>query len=294
MRKNYFRFALSVLLSVFLFLCMPFVYADQVRGIYISQTTLEDTKLFKYLLKNAKEVGINTFVVDMELPGKRYEQNIALLKQSGIKYVARIIMFPGGGTADQIKNEDYWKKKYRLVNAAIGYGAEEIQLDYIRYNTRSGSSPEHSKDIHKIIQWYKDQLASQKIPLQIDVFGISSYGEEPHIGQNIPLFAQTVDAVCPMVYPSHYTPFSQHVNTPYQTVYDSLSSIQDQFENSKMPVKLIPYIELSNYHYPLSRAKKIAYVKAQIKAVKDAEADGWYAWSPNNYYDILFEVLENK
>lgn len=294
MRKNYFRFALSVLLSVFLFLCMSIVYADSVRGIYISQTTLEDTKLFKYLLKNAKEVGINTFVVDMELPGKRYEQNIALLKQSGIKYVARIIMFPGGGTADQIKNEDYWKKKYRLVNAAIGYGAEEIQLDYIRYNTRSGSSPEHSKDIHKIIQWYKDQLASQKIPLQIDVFGISSYGEEPHIGQNIPLFSQTVDAVCPMVYPSHYTPFSQHVNTPYQTVYDSLSSIQDQFENSKMPVKLIPYIELSNYHYPLSHTKKIAYVKAQLKAVKDAEADGWYAWSPNNYYDILFEVLENK
>ena len=286
------RLASSVILL--LVLSTSIFAADSIKGIYISQTTLEDTKLFTYIVENAKATGINTFVVDMDIPSKRYQKNIALLKENGIKYVARVVMFPGGGTHDQITNKEYWKKKYKLVQAAIGYGAQAIQLDYIRYNTKSGSSPEHSKNVLKVLTWFKEQLADQKVPLEIDVFGIASYGEEKHIGQNIPLFDETVDMICPMVYPSHYTPFKQHAATPYETVYDSLIAIEDQFKDKKMTAKLVPYIELSNYHYLLSHTKKVAYIQAQLKAVKDADADGWYAWSPNNYYDILFEVLKNK
>jgi hypothetical protein len=75
-------------------------------------------------------------------------------------------------------------------------------------------------------------------------------------------------------------------------VYDSLISIREQFDNN-LPVKLYPYIELSNYHYPLAHDKKLKYIYAQIQAVQDAGADGWYAWSPNNKYDSLFSVLES-
>lgn len=291
MSKIITRLASSFLLSVFL-MCSA-AHADAVKGIYISQTTLENTQLIKYLVDNAKKTGINTFVVDMDIPSKLYQKNIKLVTDNNINYVARIVMFPGGGTHQQITSEQYWKRKYKLVTAAVGYGAKGIQLDYIRYNTHSGSSPEHAKNVDKIVRWYRDQLAELKIPLQIDVFGISSFGEEPHIGQNIRLLSQSVDTICPMVYPSHYTPFREHFSTPYETVYDSLVSIQNQFDK-KMSAKLVPYIELSNYHYPLSRTKKIAYIQAQLKAVKDAGADGWYAWSPNNYYDVLFEVLETN
>ena len=44
----------------------------------------------------------------------------------------------------------------------------------------------------------------------------------------------------------------------------------------------------------MSRAEKAAYIKAQIKAVEEAEADGWYAWSPHNRYDVLFDVLQHQ
>lgn len=267
--------------------------ADSIKGIYISQTTLENTKFFKYLIENAKATGINTFVVDLDIPSKLYQKNISLLKDNNIAYIARIVMFPGGGTPQQIESEERWKRKYKLVAAAVEYGAQSVQLDYIRYNTRSGSSPEHAKNIDKIVRWYRDQLAQLKVPLEIDVFGIASFGEETHIGQSIALLSQSVDAICPMVYPSHYTPFSEHFKTPYETVYNSLTSIQDQYDK-KSDAKLIPYIELSNYHYPLSHVKKIAYIQAQLKAVKDAQADGWYAWSANNYYDVLFEVLKSE
>lgn len=290
MKNNFARFGL--LIWFFLCLFTSPVNASLPKGIYITQETMENTKYITYLVNRAKKVGINTFVVDLELPSKRYQQNVALLKDNNITYIARIIMFPGGGTPEQIASESYREKKHRLVETALSYGAQQIQLDYIRFNSKQPASAEHAITIKKIIQTFKNRLASENIPLQVDVFGITAYGEEKHIGQSIPLFASVIDAVCPMVYPSHYEPFNYHFERPYKTVYDSLISIKEQFDD-KMPIKLYPYIELSNYHYPLSKEKKLKYIYAQIQAVQDAGADGWYAWSAKNYYDNLFTVLEN-
>lgn len=301
------KFQLRTALLFLFFLVSPISCADQseqkeaatpktaevahVKGIYLTQWTLENTATLNYLIKNAKRVGIDTFIVDYEMPSKRYRENIALLKQNGINYIARITMFPDGGTPQQITTPEIWQAKYALVKQAIDLGANKIQLDYIRYNTKQPPSSEHSKNIYKIIQWYKNKLVAQNIPLEIDVFGVTSLGESKHIGQNIVLFSQSVDAICPMVYPSHYVPFPQHFKQPYQTVYNSLSLIKKQFDN-KMPMKMYAYIELSNYHYPMNREKTLAYIKEQIRAVKESGADGWYAWSPHNRYDNLFRVLD--
>lgn len=290
--KNNNKLGLLIGLLLCLFTLAGPVNASMPKGIYITQQTMEDTKYITYLINRAKKVGIGTFVVDLELPSKKYQQNVALLKEKGIKYVARIIMFPGGGTPEQIASATYREKKHRMVETALLYGAQEIQLDYIRFNSKQPASSEHAITIKKIIESFKNRLASENIPLQVDVFGITAYGEEKHIGQSIPLFSSVIDTVCPMVYPSHYEPFEYHFNRPYKTVYDSLVSIKEQFDG-KMPVKLYPYIELSNYHYPLSHEKKLKYIYAQIEAVQDAGADGWYAWSAKNYYDNLFTVLEN-
>jgi hypothetical protein len=287
---------------MFLFLVIsPVSCADQsketkedthVQGIYLTQWTLENTKQLNYLIKNAKRVGIDTFVVDYEQPSKRYRENIALLKENNIRYVARIVMFPDGGTPQQITTPEIWQKKYALVQQAVDYGAQRIQLDYIRYNSKQPANPQHAKNVHKIIQWYKSKLEPQNIPLEVDVFGVTSHGESPHIGQNVVLFAESVDAICPMVYPSHYVPFPQHFKQPYETVYNSLNLIKEQFKND-VPIDVYAYIELSNYHYPMTREKTLEYIKAQIRAVKAAGADGWYAWSPHNRYDNLFRVLES-
>ncbi len=82
-----------------------------------------------------------------------------------------------------------------------------------------------------------------------------------------------------------------HAKRPYQTVYNALMALRAQFGN-KIPFKVYPYIELSNYRNRMSYAKKLDYIRAQIKAVNDAGMDGWYAWSPHNHYNSLFRVLE--
>lgn len=263
------------------------------KGIYLTQYTLENTSLLNYLIKRSKSAGIDTFVVDLETPTKRYVNNIKILRDSGIRYIARITMFPGGGTPDMIDNPSIWQQKFSLVDKAVSLGASEIQLDYIRFNTKQKPTHKNAFRVFDIIAWYKEKLDARNIPLQIDVFGETSFGESKYIGQNIKLFSHSVDAICPMVYPSHYSPFPEHFRTPYETVYNSLNHIKKQF-GDPMPMRVYAFIELSNYHYPMNHAKTLDYIRAQIKAVHDANADGWYAWSAHNRYDNLFSILENE
>lgn len=262
-----------------------------VKGIYLTQSTVENADYLKYLVDHAKEVGISTFVADLEIPSKLYQKNIKILKDNHITYIARVVMFPNGGKPEQITSPAYWDKRYQLIKAAVAYGADQIQLDYIRYSSKQPASPENAKNIYKIIKWYKDKLAASNIPLQADVFGIASFGESRHIGQNLKMMAQSLDALCPMVYPSHFEPYKLHAVTPYETIFDSLKAIRAQFDD-KMPVKLYAYIELFNYRYHLTPDQRRKYVLAEMKAARDAGADGWFVWSAHNYYDYLFKLLK--
>lgn len=283
---------LMLLLLPLLFFMQVSSASAMVKGIYISQATMENTKQVNYLVERAKKVGIHTFIVDLERTSPTYEKNIKHIKDNNIAYVARIIIFPNnGGTSDIVRSQAYWEKRYKLAQKALNLGANQIQLDYIRYNPKQGASSRNAEDILKIISWFKSKVG---VPLQVDVFGVSSFGPSKYIGQDIVLFSKSADAICPMVYPSHYEPYKQHAVTPYETVYHSLTSIRKQFNNKPLPFKLIPYIELSNYRYPLSREKKLNYIYAQIQAAENANADGWYVWSPQNYYDNLFQVLETR
>lgn len=276
---------------IFLFINSAIFAKITERGIYITQSTAENADYLKYLIKQSKDAGINTFIVDFNRNSTKYAQNIKLLKEDNIKYIVRIVMFPQGGLSEQILSKEYWQKKYDLVNTAVKLGAQEVQLDYIRYKESQPASPQNAADIYNVIKWFKDQLAVNHIPLQIDVFGISAFGASVHIGQDLPLFSKLIDALCPMVYPSHFAPYEKYSKIPYETIYRALAALRFQF-NDYLPFKLYPYIELSNYHYKLSKEQKLQYIYEQIKAVDDSNADGWYAWSPSNYYDNLFLAIK--
>lgn len=264
------------------------------KGIYITQSTLEDNKRINYLMKRAKNSGINTFVIDYERASKKYNQNITLVQDNGFHYVARVVIFPDGAKSKaQMFSESYREKKFNLMKQAIALGADEIQMDYIRYNSKTKSSPQNAQDVNATIQWYKNKLKPYNVPLQIDVFGITSFHPENRIGQYPKVFAGSVDSINPMVYPSHYEPFRQASAQPYKTVHSSLISLKEQLKDQP-PVKIRAFIEAYNYRYPLSRAQKGSYALAQIKAAEDAKVDGWYFWSANNHYDHVFSVLQAR
>ena len=264
-----------------------------VKGIYITSSTASHTKRMHYLIKRAKAVGINTFVVDMYKPNKRYRKNIASVRRAGIRYVARIVIFPYGGTHSQVKSRALWEKRWRRAQYAIALGAKEIQLDYIRYKKTTRSSAQNAKNIYAVINFFRKKLRGTGVKLQIDIFGVAAHRPARTIGQDVRLFAPLLDSINPMVYPSHYEPYRHHAVRPYNTVFNSVKALRTQLHGYPH-VKVYAYVELYNYRYPMNRATKIKYILAQLHAAKNAGANGWYAWSATNKYGLLFNILQSK
>lgn len=261
------------------------------RGIYLTQETLQNNKKLDYLIQQSKIYGIDTFVIDMNYPNKKYEQNIAKVKQSGITYIARVVIFPHGGTHAQITNPQIWAKRLALANAAIKLGASAIQLDYIRYEAQFPGSLEKTKQILKVVQYFRSNVEKQGVQLQMDVFGIVAHSDGSTIGQNIQVLASAVNAFCPMVYPSHYEPFRWHSVRPYETVFNSVTALKNKLQNAPN-TKVFAYIEAYNYRFFLSPTKRTEYIRAEMKAAEDAGANGFYVWSARNMYDPLFRAMK--
>jgi hypothetical protein len=282
---------LAIISFILVFFICTLNAAEREKGIYISQLTLQNTKYISYLITNAKEVGINTFIVDYERGSPAYRKNIALVENAGLKYVARIVVFPSGGTDEEVLSEPYWESRYVLVKQAIDLGAKAIQLDYIRYKPSEPPSHMNAEHIYKVISWFKTKLEPLHIPLQIDVFGIAVFGESKYIGQNLKLFAPLVDVMCPMLYPSHFEPYQYHSKHPYETILESITALRAQLDG-KVPFKLYPYIEMSNFRLWHPDSEIAGYIYAQIKATQDGKSDGWYAWSAGNKYNYLFKAMK--
>ena len=261
------------------------------QGIYLTQNSILRTQFLKQTIEQAKQAGINTFVIDMDKVTPKYDKNIQLVLKNHIKYIARIVVFPEGGNTIQVITKPFWQSKFLLMEHAIHLGATTIQLDYIRFHTRRKASGDNAKKIAHVISWYQQQLKPYHIPLQASLFGITAYDPSSVIGQDLKYFANKLEGVCLMAYPSHFEPYQIHVHEPYQTIYNAITATKQQFNNHP-PFKIYPYIELSNYRYQLSGKERITYIYQQIKAAKDSGSAGWYAWSPSNNYNRLFQLLD--
>lgn len=287
---------ISKLVSLLVLFCVTSMTYAWDKGIYLTQYMLENPEKLNYFITEAKASGINTFVIDHDFFSSRYAPAIAKVKAAGIKNVTRIVVFSDGGNAQQVRSQAYWEKQFKLVQDAITAGSDAIQLDYIRYSSKEPANPQHAKDVYQVIKWFKQKINAQNVPMEIDIFGEVSYYPSMHIGQDIKMFADSVDGVNPMVYPSHFWPYEKYSADPYKTVNSSLNSLTGQFEGHP-PFKVHAFIEAANYHYlkKTSNAEKQKYLLQQIRAVEDANnVSGWYVWSANNVYDNLFQVLKNN
>ncbi len=266
------------------------------KGIYLTQYMAENPDKLNYLLRQAKATGINTFVIDHDYYSSHYAAAIAKVKAAGIKVVTRIVVFTDGGNAQQVRSQAHWLEIFKYAEEAIKAGTDTIQLDYIRYSSKQPANPQHAKDVYQVIKWFKTKINAEHTPMEIDIFGEVSYYPSMHIGQDIKMFADSVDGVNPMVYPSHFWPYQKYSAEPYNTINNSLNALVAQFDG-KPPFKVHAFIEAANYHYikKTSNAEKQQYLLKEIRAVEDAKGvSGWYVWSANNVYDNLFQVLKNN
>jgi len=269
--------------------------------------------------KTAKELGAvkNTNIKDI----------IKQLHDKGIYVIARNVTFKdkkmyeayNGKYAiwDKFSNKpwvglprekwcDPYSKFVRDYNIEIAretakLGFDEIQFDYIRFPTdgptgrclyryREKDDTFKSEILGDFLQQARKECG---VPVSVDIYGFNAWYRFGNIiGQDIQFLSRFVDAVYPMVYPSHfcasfYTRFSD-AERPYWIVRDSaIRSIYHA--RGRTVIRL--WIQGWNY---LSPTWGPDYILKQVKGVHDGGGLSYSFWNPGGDHTMVDKAFNGR
>ena len=276
----------------------------------------------------AKEIGADQRPATKWLPTL-----LDSLKAHGIYSIARIVVFKDrmlaekkpefairhvngglwrdkkGGAWVNPYDRRVWDYNIAIAKEALDMGFSEVQWDYVRFpdvtNTMRatmsypGANGKIRQDnIRDFILYSKKALASYKVPVTADVFGLVTHDvSDVQIGQHWETVITAADAVLPMVYPSHYANghygFPRPGAVPYNLIRVALTDavVRTKFvaDSAKVPVgEIRPWLEAmsirGNEYGP-------AEVRAQIQATYDAGLKSWALWSPGSKFEPFVDAL---
>ena len=183
-----------------------------------------------------------------------------------------------------------WRYNVDLAVAAAKAGFDEIQFDYVRFPSDGDLSLIRYPGVHPqpmrwtipaFVQYAGKRLHPLGARVSVDVFGLSAT-RDLGIGQLPRRVSRYVDAVYPMVYPSHFNSGEYDLPDPNaepgQTVARSLEDFQRALEGRK--ARLTPWLQ----DFSLGRAYSLEDVLAQIAAARGEHADGFLLWNPEGVY----------
>jgi len=183
-----------------------------------------------------------------------------------------------------------WKYNADVGAAAAKAGFDEIQFDYVRFPTDGDISSmvfphkraePRSTTIYDFISYAASRLHPLRVRVSADVFGLSA-SRDLGIGQSPKRIGKVLDAIYPMVYPSHYNPGEYDLLEPeafpYATVVHSLRDFNKQTRGEK--VHIVPWLQdfTIKYSYGLEQ------VGEQIDAARTMHVKGFLLWNPNGEY----------
>jgi hypothetical protein len=183
-----------------------------------------------------------------------------------------------------------WKYNVDIAVEAAKAGFDEIQFDYIRFPTDGniGSAvyaaerkEKRQATIARFLEYARSRLEPLAVRMSADVFGLSAT-RNMGIGQIPRRLARYLDAIYPMVYPSHYGPgelgLADPNADPGRTVALSLRDFAAELIGQE--TRLVPWLQ----DFSLGREYSKDDVRLQILAARDASADGFLLWNPSGIY----------
>jgi hypothetical protein len=183
-----------------------------------------------------------------------------------------------------------WDYNLRIAQAAAKAGFDEIQFDYVRFpsdgDIENAVFPGKRNEamgvtIARFVHYATKRLKPLGVRVSVDVFGLSAT-RDLGIGQSPRRLAKIVDAIYPMVYPSHYGPgeygLSSPVSVPGRTVGRSLRDFRRQMRRGK--AQLIPWLE----DFSFTGTTTPEHVQEQIRAARRWKAGGFLLWNPSGVY----------
>jgi hypothetical protein len=191
-----------------------------------------------------------------------------------------------------------------LVKEAVSLGADEVQLDYVRFPVQSKgikfaamppADGHRSQAIRAFVARVHEATRAQQVPLSLDLFGVAATGDVSDIealGQNIGVIGAQAEALSPMVYPSHYASgwhgFAQPGDHPEIIGIGTRAALQ-KLKDAKISATIMrPWLQASAYKTPTYGPR---YILDEIKSAEAGGAVGWLLWDPENSYWALWQAL---
>lgn len=190
-------------------------------------------------------------------------------------------------------NSDIWKYNIHIAEKAAELGFQEVQYDYVRFPSdgptklcvysKPHSSASAVKALEEFLHRSREKLNARGVGLSIDVFGLvgSSTGDLG-IGQKLTQLIDHVDAISPMMYPSHYYAGEFGIkdpnSSPYETIYRSIKDTKKVLGNH--PVELRPWLQDFSLGVKYDGKK----IRDQIDAAADLGVNEWLLWNPSCRY----------
>jgi hypothetical protein len=184
-----------------------------------------------------------------------------------------------------------WDYVLSIAKSAARAGFDEIQFDYVRFPSdgpiESAVFPGKTAEppawtITRFVHYASKELKPLGVRVSVDLFGLSAT-RDLGVGQKPRRLAKYVDAVYPMVYPSHYNPGEFSLPDPSSAPGKTVSFSLRDFRNAMLGRKtmLIPWLEDFSL---TSDRRPPEEVQAQIDAARRNNAKGFLLWNPNGVY----------
>jgi hypothetical protein len=184
-----------------------------------------------------------------------------------------------------------WDYVISIGKAAARAGFDEIQFDYVRFpsdgDIESAVYPGKTAEppgwtIARFVHYASKQLKPLGVRVSVDLFGLSAT-HDLGVGQVPGRLAKYVDAVYPMVYPSHYNPGEFNLPDPSSDPGRTVSRSLRDFRNAMVGRKamLIPWLEDFSL---TSDSRPPEEVQAQIDAARKHNVKGFLLWNPSGVY----------
>jgi hypothetical protein len=183
-----------------------------------------------------------------------------------------------------------WDYVVDVAEAAARTGFDEIQFDYVRFPSDGDvkaivypgkTSTPPGWVITQFAQYAANRLKPLGVRVSADVFGLSAT-RDLGIGQIPRRIGRYLDAIYPMIYPSHYAPGEYDLDDPNAnpgaTVAYSLRDFNEQLAPTK--ARIIPWLQ----DFSLGRTYSMADIQAQIDSSRRAKTGGYLLWNAASVY----------
>ncbi len=191
-----------------------------------------------------------------------------------------------------------------LAKEAIEAGADEVQLDYVRFPVHLPMKvavlpqpSERSKIIRDFVKRVRAVTREAGVYLSLDFFGVAATGERDDIdrlGQDIATVAPEADAISLMSYPSHYA--KHYMGFDNAADHAEIIGISNKAALAQLKptgAKTIFRTWLQAFPNGVTHYGP-AYLQAQAKSAETSGGHGWLMWSPACEYSPVWNGWPSK